>query len=38
MHGLIDIHLETTKSSSAQSPVLLKIVRLKVNRLDCGCS
>ncbi|KAG1842411.1 hypothetical protein DFJ58DRAFT_732087 [Suillus subalutaceus] len=29
MHGLIDIHLETTKSSSAQSPVLLKIVRLK---------
>lgn len=36
-HQLIDDHLETTKCASAQSDVLLKIVRIKVNGLNCNC-
>ncbi|KAG1781453.1 hypothetical protein EV702DRAFT_1192946 [Suillus placidus] len=30
MHSLIEDHLDTTKCASAQSPVLLKVVRGKV--------
>jgi hypothetical protein len=33
MHQLIQDHLDTTKCASAQSPVLLKVVRNKVNGL-----